>query len=230
MKNLRGTYVHRGDLERRRRRIRATVLLAGLIAAGTAAAKNWEPVEAKAEPVRSGVAERAEVRKLQEQVEAARSELAMATAQLERWHHVFAYSKRYHIDAALAASIYDAALTEGIDPDLAFPLVRLESDFNPKATSPVGALGLTQLMLPTARYYQANLSKQDLYEPSTNLRIGFRYLRGLIREQHGNVQMALLVYNRGPAAVGISKELGLDPSNGYDRILLKGYRGRGVID
>ena len=44
------------------------------------------------------------------------------------------------------------------------------------------------------------------------------------------MQMALLVYNRGPAAVGISKELGLDPSNGYDRILLKGYRGRGVID
>ena len=65
---------------------------------------------------------------------------------------------------------------------------------------------------------------------NTNLRIGFRYLRTLVREYKGNVQLALLVYNRGPVAVQASREQGLDPSNGYERIVMKGYKGRGVID
>jgi hypothetical protein len=43
------------------------------------------------------------------------------------------------------------------------------------------------------------------------------------------VRTALLVYNRGPEAVLIERELGIDPSNGYDQIVLKGYRGRGLL-
>ena len=46
----------------------------------------------------------------------------------------------------------------------------------------------------------------------------------------GNVQLALLVYNRGPAAVESSREQGRDPSNGYERVVMKGYKGPGVVD
>ncbi len=230
MKELRGTYVHRGDVERRKRRVRAVIMVAGLVTAGIMAVRNWAPIDANAEPVRRTLAQRAEVQQLQEKIAAARGDLATVDLQLERWHRIFTYSRRYRVDATLAAQIFDASMTEGIDPDLAFPLVRLESRFQSKAVSPVGAIGLTQLMLPTARWYDRNVSREDLMEPRTNLHIGFRHLRALIRENRGDVQLALLIYNRGPAAVEVSRELGLDPSNGYDRVVLKGYRGKGVID
>ena len=59
--------------------------------------------------------------------------------------------------------------------------MKLESDFNPHATSPVGAIGLTQVMPATARFYVKGITREGLYDPNTNLRVGFRYLRGLVR-------------------------------------------------
>ena len=91
-------------------------------------------------------------------------------------------------------------------------------------------MGLTQLMPSTARFYQKDITREKLYDPQTNLRIGFRYLRGLVDEYDGNVKLALLVYNRGPVAVAKSRAQGDNPSNGYDRILTKGYRGSGVME
>ena len=108
--------------------------------------------------------------------------------------------------------------------------MKLESDFNVHATSPVGALGLTQVMPSTAKYYVKGITAERRYDPNTNLRVGFRYLRGLVDEYHGDVKLALLVYNRGPVAVEKSRAQGDNPSNGYDRMLTKGYRGNGVVE
>ncbi len=232
MRNLRGTYVHRGDGERSRRRARAGLLLAGFAAAVWVVAEQRGPAEAQAEVAALTAtfdAEKEAVR-LRQEIDAMQGELNTANAQLERWHSVFSYSSRYRIPADLASSIYDVARAEGIDPELAFRLVRLESRFDEKATSPVGAVGLTQLMPATARYFQKGVTREQLYRRDVNLRIGFRYLRTLIKENKGDVRLALLVYNRGPAAVYASRDAGIDPSNGYDRIVMKGYRGRGVID
>jgi soluble lytic murein transglycosylase-like protein len=202
-------------------------LVAGLIAAADLAVKNWQPHNANAEgldSVSSSVVPEARAR-----VRLAHDEMRVAGAQIERLNRILNYSRRYNITSELATAIYDVALKEGIDPALAFPLVRLESQFKEGAKSPVGAIGLTQLMFRTARGYVPNATRDQLYGRELNLSIGFRYLRDLIRE-HGNVQLALLVYNRGPGAVSASRELGLDPSNGYDRIILKGYKGKGVVD
>ena len=65
----------------------------------------------------------------------------------------FGYSSRYHIGADLAGSVYDIALAEGIEPELAFRLVKVESDFNEHASSSAGALGLTQVMPSTAQFF-----------------------------------------------------------------------------
>ena len=230
MKDLSKSYVHRGNAERRKRRARGAIMLFGVLAASTLAVRNWEPSRAEATPLGPFLTERAEVEALQHQIERARGELGVASAQLERWNRIFRYSEKYSIAADLSAAIYDAAVAERLDPELAFPLIRLESGFVEKARSPVGAIGLTQLMLSTARAYDATLTRESLYDRNTNLRIGFRYLRELIKEQRGDIQMALLAYNRGPAAVAVAKELDLDASNGYDRIVLKGYRGRGILD
>jgi soluble lytic murein transglycosylase-like protein len=85
-------------------------------------------------------------------------------------------------------------------------------------------------MLGTAREYEKDVTREQLLDRHVNLRIGLRYLRDLIRENRGNVQLALLIYNRGPAAVQVAQELGIDPSNGYDRAVLRGYKGKGLID
>jgi soluble lytic murein transglycosylase-like protein len=230
MKDLRDTYVHHGDGGRFKRRVRGVVMLMGIGAAGLLAARNWEPTNAEASPVRGPFAERIEIDLLRQEIEEARGELRLATAHLDRWGRIFAYAKEYRIPADLSAAIFDAAINEKIDPELAFPLVRLESRFDERATSPVGAIGLTQLMLPTARGFDKTLTREKLYDREINLTLGFRYLRQMIKWQRGDVQMALIAYNRGPAAVEAAKELDLDPSNGYDRIVLKGYRGRGTLD
>ena len=230
MRNLRGTYVHRGDRERRRRKVRTGLLLTAFAASVGYVVNDSGPAEAKAESPRFPVVIGSEAVKLRAEIDAARSELDLANAQLDRWHKIFSYSSQYRVGADLATSIFDIASAEGIEPDLAFRLVRVESEFNERATSPVGAVGLTQLMLPTARYFQKGITREQLYDRDTNLRIGFRYLRTLVRENKGNVRLALLVYNRGPTAVQNSRSQGLDPSNGYERVVMKGYNGPGVID
>lgn len=222
MKDLRGTYVHYGDVLRRRRRVRAMAMVAGLAAAAVLGARSWEPAEAAAAAGSVSVNERASV-------SSGIASSGMEGKQLERWHAIYNYSRRYKITTELSTAIYDAAVVERIDPALAFPLVRLESRFNHKAISPVGAVGLTQLMVATARGYVPGVTREDLYDRDLNLTIGFRHLRGLIKQYKGDVQLALLVYNRGGVAVELDRELGLDPSNGYDRIVLKGYRGKGIL-
>lgn len=221
MKDLRGTYVHYGDVLRRRRRVRAAIMLAGLVVAAVAGARSWEPAEAVAAGDVSTVGDRMGI--------GAAKGNGLAGEQLERWHAIYNYSRRYRISTELSAAVHDAAVAEGIDPALAFPLVRLESRFNEKAISPVGAVGLTQLMVATARDYIPGVTREDLYDRDLNLTIGFRHLRGLLKT-YRNVQLALLVYNRGGGAVALDRELGIDPSNGYDRIVMKGYRGTGLLN
>ena len=240
MKNLRGTYVHRGDAHRRRTRVRQTVLAVGFFSASAFLLGNRKPVspDAIAAPVpppsgSSGSSFRINLstdRTLASQLDSARGELELAHTQLDRANKIIGYSTQYRIGAGLATNILDVASAEGIDPELAFRLVKLESDFNPRATSPVGAIGLTQVMPATARFYVKGITAEGLYDPNTNLRVGFRYLRGLVKEYKGDVNLALLVYNRGPVAVEKARAGGDNPSNGYDRILTKGYRGKGTVE
>jgi len=234
MKNLRGTYVHRGDAYRRRNRLKRSALALSFFGAAAFVVANRKPAarSAEAAPVqtpgfRINVATD---RSIASALDSTRGELALVRAELERAQKVISYSSRYNIGASLAGNIVDVASAEGIDPELAFRLVKLESDFNVHATSPVGAVGLTQVMPSTAKYYVKDVTREKLYDPQTNLRVGFRYLRGLVDEYDGNVKLALLVYNRGPVAVAKSRAQGDNPSNGYDRILTKGYRGSGVME
>jgi soluble lytic murein transglycosylase-like protein len=235
MKNLRGTYVHRGDVGRRRQRLKQTAFAISFFGASAFLLGNRKPTteEAHAAPVKEGSGFRLSLgtdRSLAAQLDSTRGEMELLKTQLEHANTVIGYSSRYKIGADLAGSIVDVASAEGIDPELAFRLVKLESDFNVHATSPVGALGLTQVMPSTAKYYVKEITREALYDPNTNLRVGFRYLRGLVREYHGDVKLALLVYNRGPVAVQKAQAEGDNPSNGYDRILTKGYRGKGTIE
>src|SRR5213593_4360234 len=180
------------------------------------------------QPAATAPAAPGDMRPLEQALEATRGELAVARLQLERANAIIDYSTHYNIAADLAAAIYDVALAEGVDPALAFRLVKIESGFNPKAKSKVGAIGYTQVLPSTARLYEPGLTTSQLYERGTNLRLGFRYLRDLLERYEGNadakLRLALLAYNRGPARVQELLDAGKDVENGYAAALMKGYR------
>ena len=233
MRNLRGTYVHRGDAVRRRKRMQRALFLAGSVAVTVAVIANRRSSTANAEPAvtdRRGMFSIGDNRTLRAELASTQGELTLIKAQFERADKIIQYSTRYGINAGLAAKVFDASIREGIDPELAFRLVRLESEFNPRAVSKVGALGLTQLMPSTAKLYDATITREKLFTPEVNLRVGFKYLRTLLDMYKGNVRYALLAYNRGEDAVWRDIRAGVNPGNGYDSSVMQGYKGKGRID
>jgi len=154
------------------------------------------------------------------ELRARQGELELVRLELGRVNAVMANSARYRIPADLSAEIYDIALSEGIDPDIAFRLVSVESEFTRTAVSRAGAVGLTQVMPSTARQMNPRLTRDDLFHRETNLRLGFSYLRDLIQAYGGDLRLALLAYNRGPAVVDAIRKQGGDPENGYARAVL----------
>jgi soluble lytic murein transglycosylase-like protein len=147
---------------------------------------------------------------------------ALLKLRLDRAEAILAYSSRYQIPADLAGSIYDIALSEGIDPELGFRLVKVESNFKPTARSPKQAIGYAQVQLATARFYLPNVTEEQLYERDVNLRVGFRFLKSLLKQYKYDYHLALLAYNRGPGRVDAILSEGGDPANGYSAAILGG--------
>jgi len=194
-------------------------LLVGALGAG---ARGLQADDQAAQPASDAV--NAEVRTLDRELQDTRGRLALAEVKLQRATAIMDHSTRYQIPADLTAAIYDIALTEGIQPSVGFQLVKIESNFRPDARSVAGAIGYTQLRLPTARSYEPSITVRDLHDRDLNLRIGFRYLRSLLRRFDGNLSTALVAYNRGPTLVDSILVGGGDPANGYAEAVLRRKR------
>ena len=233
MRNLRGTYVHRGDAARKRRRIRQAALRRRIYLGDDAVVKSRKTATANAAPAVTGSRSLFRDRRGPEAARRARIgegrvDSGQGSLRARREDHaVFDEVRDY---GGTRGKVFDASLREGIDPELAFRLVRLESEFNPRAVSKVGALGLTQLMPSTAKMLDKKVvSREQLFNPQTNLRVGFRYLRSLLDMYKGNVNLALLAYNRGEDAVWRDVRAGVNPGNGYDRWVMTDYKGKGLM-
>src|SRR6185503_10132781 len=187
MRNLRGTYVHRGDAARRRLRFKQALFAGCSITATMVVLAVRKTTPASAETVdaeKSSFFSMDNSRELRSELATVKGELSLLRAQYDRADKILHFSTKYRITANMATDVFDASLREGIDPDLAFRLVRLESEFNEHAVSKVGALGLTQLMPSTAVQFEKGVNREKLFDGKTNLRIGMRYLRNLIDLYH----------------------------------------------
>lgn len=165
-----------------------------------------------------------EVRALSHRLEVTQAELAVARAQATRAESILRFSGLYGIPADLAGAIYDIALSEGVDTEIAFRLVKVESNFKQEALSTRGAIGYTQILPNTARYYEPGLSLEQIHDRDVNLRLGFRFLRDLMRRYDGNLDLALLAYNRGPGRVEEILQQGGNPANGYSAKVMQGTK------
>jgi soluble lytic murein transglycosylase-like protein len=97
---------------------------------------------------------------------------------------------------SLAEGIEVAARDHGLSPALVEAVAWRESRLRVDAVSPVGALGVMQLMPATARALQV-----DPHDVQQNLQGGARYLRALLGRYGGDLVLALAAYNAGPGAV-----------------------------
>lgn len=168
----------------------------------------------------TGTAVVRELSNLRSSLDRTSGEMELMQIELRRARALLGYSSRYQIPADLAGIIYDTALREGLEPDLAFRLVKVESNFHVHARSSADAVGLAQVQLRTARFYQPGITLERLFDPETNLATGFRYLHDLLGTYQDNLRLALLAYNRGPGKVNQLLGIGREPANGYAKTVL----------
>jgi len=108
-------------------------------------------------------------------------------------------------DTAYSNLITAAAQAHGVDPLLVQALIQVESNYQPRARSSRGAMGLMQLMPAVAREYKV----RNAYDPAANIDAGVRKLKTLIESMEGDLSLALAAYNAGTGAV--AKFKGIPP-------------------
>ena len=109
-------------------------------------------------------------------------------------------------------------MPQRIPPEMALAIARRESEFYPKVESPVGALGMMQVMPKTAREVAKRLglrysSERMLSDWHYNTRIGIAYLEELSERYEGNPILIAAAYNAGPSRADRWIELLGDPRN-----------------
>ena len=121
-------------------------------------------------------------------------------------------------------TLITSSKARGLDPVLVASLIRQESNFNPRATSPVGARGLMQLMPSVGKTLARSngiqgYTDESLYDPSINIKLGTVHLGGLLRRT-SNIERVLAAYNAGESRVArwIQKKGAADPELFTERI------------
>ncbi len=98
------------------------------------------------------------------------------------------------------------ANANGVNSDWMMSLIRQESAFNPTAKSPVGALGMMQIMPQTAKELSKKMgyrlkTSNDLLMPGSNVKLGAFYMAEILKRFDDNIVLATAAYNAGPGRV-----------------------------
>lgn len=126
----------------------------------------------------------------------------------EAWDEKFEFRRPPFVDASFpkefTSDIEQYASARNLDRDLVRGLIKQESGFNLKAVSSANAMGLMQLIPPTAKEVAQDLKlgslaiPDDLFSAPRNIQLGTYYLSRMINRYGGHVPLALAAYNAGP--------------------------------
>lgn len=122
-----------------------------------------------------------------------------------------------------SGAIYEAARKYNISSSIINEIIKAESGFNPNAVSSKGAMGLMQLMPETAEA----LGVKNAFDPVENINGGVRYLKDLLSEFGGNLELALAAYNAGPN--NVKKYGGIPPfaeTQNYVKKIMDGLKNK----
>jgi len=121
-------------------------------------------------------------------------------------HIISRNASKYNIESAIIKAVITA-----------------ESNWNPKAISQKGAIGLMQLMPSTAE----DLKVSNPFDPEENIEGGTKYLRHLLNRFNGNLDLALAAYNAGPSKVEKSGGIpAIVETNKFVRHVNEIYKGK----
>ncbi|HSB44242.1 MAG TPA: lytic transglycosylase domain-containing protein [Nitrospira sp.] len=141
-----------------------------------------------------------------------------------RYRKIELESARFHAilsERELEPVIKRHSSQQQLHPALIRAVIKAESNFDPRAVSRAGAIGLMQLMPQTA----ARMDVHDMYDPDDNVAGGTKYLRQLLDRFHGNLPLALAAYNAGENIVDRYQALPpIDETRQYVRKVLRYYR------
>ena len=132
-----------------------------------------------------------------------------------------AVSRNFHATNKYDNFITDAAEQTGVDSRLLKAMIKAESDFDPRAVSRKGAMGLMQIMPENFKM----LDLQNPFDPWQNIRAGAQYFQKLYERFNGKLALSLAAYNAGPTAVDRYKRIPpYQETEEYVRRVLRYYR------
>lgn len=114
--------------------------------------------------------------------------------------------KKYVYPIKYGSCVEKASYETGLDKYLIYAVIKTESNFNPEATSDVGARGLMQLMEDAFEWVkfrmndERKVSYEDMYSPEYNVEYG-SYLLKLLYDEYGDVETAVAAYHSGRGSV-----------------------------
>lgn len=116
------------------------------------------------------------------------------------WTHSFqtgALGGSARVPADIDHLVEQTASRFHVDPELVRAIIRVESDYDPKAVSNKGAMGLMQLIPATAQRFGV----VNAFDPRQNLEGGVTYLKYLLDLFGGDLSLSLAAYNAGEHTV-----------------------------
>ena len=132
-----------------------------------------------------------------------------------------AVSRNFHSTNKYDHFITDAAEQTGVDSRLLKAMIKAESDFDPRAVSHKGAMGLMQIMPENFKM----LDLKNPFDPWQNIRAGAQYFQKLYERFNGKLALSLAAYNAGPTAVDRYKRIPpYQETEEYVRRVLRYYR------
>jgi soluble lytic murein transglycosylase-like protein len=141
-----------------------------------------------------------------------------------RYRKIDVEAARFHAilsERELEPVIKRHSFQQQLHPALIRAVIKAESNFDPRAISRAGAIGLMQLMPQTA----VRLDVRDMFDPDENVGGGTKYLRQLLYRLHGKLTHELAAYNAGENVVDRYQSLPpIDETRQYVRKVLRYYR------